>query len=88
MSLERVLIIEEDDDLYSVIALRLPGVQSQGETIEEAKTNIAEALNGALRVYSESSIPVPWSPVDVEDASLGVVAEVRVTSHPDQRRSR
>jgi predicted RNase H-like HicB family nuclease len=38
----------EDDGGYSIFALNYPGVISQGDTLEEAKSNIAEAFIAML----------------------------------------
>jgi predicted RNase H-like HicB family nuclease len=39
---------EEEDGGFSVFALNYPGVISQGETLEEARSNIAEAFLAVL----------------------------------------
>ena len=63
----RVLLIPEREGGYSAHALRLPGVVSQGETIEEALENVVEAFQTALEEYlQDESGRVPWSDVDIE----------------------
>jgi predicted RNase H-like HicB family nuclease len=62
----RVLVCPEDEGGYSVHALRLPGVVSQGETIDEALANISEAFAGAMRVYLADNMDVSWENVDVD----------------------
>ncbi len=42
------LLCPEEEGGFSVFALHYPGVISQGESLEEAKTNIAEAFIGML----------------------------------------
>ena len=53
-----ILILEENG--YSALARDLPGVASQGDTIEEAIENIREACIGAIEVYKEKRLPIPW----------------------------
>lgn len=55
------IYIKEPTGGYSVSIPSLPGCFSQGETLEEAKVNIAEAIEShleSLRVDGEE-IPVP-----------------------------
>jgi predicted RNase H-like HicB family nuclease len=62
----RVLICPEDVGGYSAYALRLPGVASQGESIDEALENICDAFVEAIRVYCETGAQIPWQEVDIE----------------------
>lgn len=62
----RVLLCPELSGGYSAHALRLPGVVSQGETLKEALTNIADAFRGAITVYREENQAIPWESVEVE----------------------
>lgn len=55
-----VIMPEEDEDGFSVIATDLPGVASQGETEEEAIENIKEAFIGAISIYLEAG-DIPWA---------------------------
>jgi predicted RNase H-like HicB family nuclease len=61
----KVLLCPEEGGGYSAHALRLPGVVSQGNDIEEAMANIEDAFCTALQAYLESG-DVPWSPNPVE----------------------
>ena len=61
-----VLICPEEEGGYSVHALRLPGVASQGEPVDEAVENIRDALQAAMQVYLEDSGSIPWCDNDVE----------------------
>lgn len=45
---------------YSVIAKEIEGVQSQGDTLEEARVNFMEAFKGVLETYLMSGQPIPW----------------------------
>jgi antitoxin HicB len=62
----RVLICPEEDGGYSAHAIRLPGVVSQGETVDEAIANVRDACQGAIQAYLEAGNSVPW----VQDDSL------------------
>jgi antitoxin HicB len=62
----RVLLCPEDVGGYSAIALRLPGVVSQGDSVEEALENISEAFAAAVSVYLEDGTVIPWQDVSVE----------------------
>jgi len=62
----RVLLCPEPEGGYSVHAIRLPGVVSQGETEEEALANIADAFQEVIRTYVEDGGTIPWSDADTE----------------------
>ena len=51
----------EDEGGFSVFAANVPGVISQGETIEEAKANISEAFLGMLQACRKRGEPLPYS---------------------------
>lgn len=50
---------------FSVFATELPGAVSQGDTIEEAAANIAEALSGVLAQYLQDGA-IPWSKSEID----------------------
>jgi predicted RNase H-like HicB family nuclease len=56
----QALVFREADGGYSVVVPELPGCVSQGETTEEAASNIAEAAGGWLAAqhdyYREKAI--------------------------------
>jgi predicted RNase H-like HicB family nuclease len=62
----RALVCPEEEGGYSVYALRLPGVVSQGETEAEALCNIEEAFQGAIATYIDRQMPIPWADVAVD----------------------
>jgi len=62
----RVLLCPEVEGGYSAHALRLPGVATQGDTIEEALENIKEAFRGAVSVYREAEEQIPWEAITVD----------------------
>lgn len=68
----RALLVPEPDGGYSVHALRLPGVVSEGESEAEALANIAEAFAAAISSYLDAGESVPWEDVVVDDAVHGI----------------
>jgi predicted RNase H-like HicB family nuclease len=62
----RVLLCPEEDGGYSAHAMRLPGVVSQGETIDEALKNISEAFAATIRTYRDHDKEIPWSKAQIE----------------------
>ena len=63
----RVVLCAEEDGGFSVQALDLPGVASQGETEKEAIENVRDAFRGVLSAYSDLGQPIPWSDAPVLD---------------------
>jgi predicted RNase H-like HicB family nuclease len=49
-----------DSGGYSAACPQLPGVASQGDTMDGALVNLCEALKGALDSYRAEGRPVPW----------------------------
>jgi len=66
------VLIEPDEEAggYVVTCPSLPGCYSQGDTIEEALTNIKEAILLCLEDLQEQQIPIP----DVSKVLVGSVA--------------
>ena len=54
-----VILESEEDGGYSVHCPALPGCSSQGDTMEEALSNIKEAIRGVLEVRREERMPIP-----------------------------
>jgi predicted RNase H-like HicB family nuclease len=63
----KVLLCPEEGGGFSAHALRLPGVVSEGENIDDALANIADAFRAAIQVYLESGA-IPWTDNPVERA--------------------
>ncbi len=55
-----VRLVEEQIGTWTVYVPQLPGVMSEGETVEEALHNIREALQGTLESYKADGMKVPW----------------------------
>jgi predicted RNase H-like HicB family nuclease len=62
----RLVICPEADGGYSAHALKLPGIVSQGDTIEEATEQIKDAFREAVLVYQESGESIPWEQVTID----------------------
>ena len=61
----------EEDGGFSVISATLPGVASQGETMQEALVNVVEAFQGVIDFYKEEGGKIPWleSPREPEEGA-------------------
>jgi predicted RNase H-like HicB family nuclease len=57
--MRQVLIYPGEDGFWVAECPSLPGCISQGETREEAVTNIREAIDLYIEVMAEDGIPVP-----------------------------
>lgn len=62
----RVGLLLENDGTFSVYAINLPGVSSQGESEQEAITNISDALVGVLSEYIAAG-EIPWTDEFLEE---------------------
>lgn len=69
-----VRICEDSDGGYCGYVANLPGVVSQGNTIEDAIANTREAAEAALMEYKERG-SIPWGDFDLE---LEVTVEKRI----------
>lgn len=56
MSYRVNVVFSKDEDGYYVFCPELPGCQSQGDTFEEARENIKEALGLYLETMSKEEI--------------------------------
>ena len=54
-----IVMVAEPEGGYSVFVPELPSVATQGETIEEARANAQEAIEGYLEVMREDELPIP-----------------------------
>jgi predicted RNase H-like HicB family nuclease len=62
----RVLICPEIGGGYSAHVIRLPGVVSQGETVEEALKNVEDAFQEIAKLYLEDEGTIPWCDSDID----------------------
>jgi predicted RNase H-like HicB family nuclease len=54
-----LVIVAEPEGGYSVFVPELPGVATQGDTIEEAHANAQETIEAYLKVMHEDGLPIP-----------------------------
>lgn len=52
-------IINKDGQYYHGFVPSLPGCHTQGETIEETRKNLREAITGCLKVLQKHRQPIP-----------------------------
>ena len=57
--MRQVIIFSGEDGYWVAECPSLPGCISQGETREQAVTNIKEAINGYVAALQADGIPVP-----------------------------
>ena len=55
----RITIEQDEDGMFVASAPTLPGCHSQGTTREEAKRNIAEAIEAYLESLEKHGDPIP-----------------------------
>lgn len=56
----KVIFRREDDGGYSVVVPGLPGCVSEGNTLEEARANIREAVEGVFAVMQDHAEVDPY----------------------------
>ncbi len=71
----RVVIEQDEDGKFSASCPTLPGCRSQGDTRDEAKHNIADAIKGYLESLKKHGDPIP-PPISEEiiEVDIGKVA--------------
>ena len=57
----QAVFIREDEGGYSARVANLPGVVTEGDTIDEAICNLKDAFAGAIVTYMELGREIPWS---------------------------
>ncbi|MBI5299890.1 MAG: type II toxin-antitoxin system HicB family antitoxin [Deltaproteobacteria bacterium] len=55
----RILIHQDEDEVFIVECPSLPGCISQGKTRQEAITNIKEAIEGYIESLRKHNDPIP-----------------------------
>jgi predicted RNase H-like HicB family nuclease len=71
------IVCEEAEGGYSVHALQLAGVVSQGDDFAEAIANFTEAFRGVILSYLASGATIPWRKGDPEFFSEMKIAGTR-----------
>ncbi len=71
----RVVIEQDEDGKFIASCPTLPGCRSQGDTRDEAKHNIADAIKGYLESLKKHGDPIP-PPISEEiiEIDIGKVA--------------
>jgi antitoxin HicB len=62
----RVLLCPDENGGFTAHALRLPGVVSEGDSLEEAIANITDAFRESIRVYRDCKADIPWEDIDYD----------------------
>jgi predicted RNase H-like HicB family nuclease len=65
-----VVMVAEQEGGYSVFVPELPSVATQGETIEEARANVQEAIEAYLEVVHDDGLPHPLPTVHRERVAV------------------
>jgi len=68
-----LLIVKDDEESYSAIALNLPGAGSCGSCEEEAVTHAKDAVRAVLEEYKSSGEEIPWHNADGNDIPAGAI---------------
>ncbi len=71
-----VLFEPADEGGYTVTCPSLPGLVTEGDTIEEARANAAEAIRGYLEALTKQGQPIP--PEDPEPSGTMIKEMVAV----------
>jgi len=74
----RVLICPKPDGGYSAVALRLPHLTSEGETISAAIKTIREAFRQEVLTCRRAGREIPWRTIEFDRPSGSVVRHVLV----------
>ncbi|MGK7950138.1 MAG: type II toxin-antitoxin system HicB family antitoxin [Xenococcaceae cyanobacterium] len=61
-----VTIYQDEEGWYVIECPTIPGCMSQGETKEEALTNIQEAIQLCLEVRKEKGLPLTTEYLEIE----------------------
>jgi predicted RNase H-like HicB family nuclease len=62
----RAVFCPEEEGGFSAFCINLPGVISQGDTIDEAIENIADAFRETILYYRGANEQIPWEDAEVE----------------------
>jgi antitoxin HicB len=57
----RIIYEQDEDGYFSAECINLPGCISQGKTLQEAKKNIKEAIEGYIESLNKHNEPIPPS---------------------------
>lgn len=57
--MRQVVLFQDEDGVWIAECPSLPGVVSDGASIEEAIANVKEAITGYIKALEEDNLPVP-----------------------------
>jgi predicted RNase H-like HicB family nuclease len=63
-------LIAAEDGGYTVTVPALPGCISEGDTVEDAKANIKEAIRGYIKALKKDGLPVPDEKLEIIKITL------------------
>lgn len=63
-----LVMTPQDEGGYTVTSPALPGLVTEGDSLEEALTNVEDALRATLELYEDTGRPVPSGLVQDPDA--------------------
>ena len=63
-----LVMTPQDEGGYTVTSPVLPGLVTEGDSLEEALTNVEDALRATLELYEDTGRPVPSGLVQDPDA--------------------
>ena len=63
MTYDFTIVIEPDEEGYHAFVPALPGCHSQGATLDEARDNIAEAIELHLEAMIDDGVEIPIEPM-------------------------
>ena len=69
-NMRQVILFPGEDGFWVTECPSLPGCISQGETKEEALSNIREAIQGYVAALAQDNLPVPEDRFDVMVVSV------------------
>jgi predicted RNase H-like HicB family nuclease len=61
-----ITVVQDEDGMFVAECPSIPGCVSQGKTIEEAESNIQEAIQECLAVRAEKGLPLTVTVREVE----------------------
>lgn len=66
-----LLLTQDEEDVFSAIALNLPGAGSCGMTEREAIDNAKDAVRSLLEAYKAAGETIPWKDTSFEEIPAG-----------------
>jgi len=76
----RAVLCPESEGGFSIHAINLPGVVSQGETKDDALAAIEEAFREAISYYLSVDGSIPWEDVDEDWPANSEVFQILVNA--------